>query len=115
MKQWDVQLAEHAEHDLREIYEYIAFNLFAPDTAGNLIHRQKTRIQGLDFMPLRHAAYPNEPWNSRGLRRVDEGNFAVFYIPSEANHVVTVIRIMYSGMDINQILGAMLFEDTAET
>ena len=37
---WSVQLSEEADLDLRGIYDYIAFCLFAPDTA----RRQARRI-----------------------------------------------------------------------
>jgi toxin ParE1/3/4 len=39
MSDWQVQLAKHAEDDLRGIYEYIAFELLEPIVARNLTRR----------------------------------------------------------------------------
>ena len=104
MIEWSVNLSKQADIDLREIYEYIAFTLLEPVTAGNLIQRIETRISKLNTMPLSYAVYPKEPWKSRGLRRINEGKYAIFFIPTEENHTVVIIRIMYGGRDIDQLL-----------
>lgn len=112
MKNWHVEIAESAEEDLRSIYEYIAFTLFEQQIAKNLIHRLKKRIYKLNNSPTIYAPYPEEPWKSRGLRRVNSGNYAIFFIPTEENEkVVTVLRVIYGGRDIDQILIDML-DDT---
>ena len=34
-----IEMTEQAEKDLRDIFEYIAFSLLAPETAGQLLER----------------------------------------------------------------------------
>ena len=104
MIEWSVRLAMQAELDLRETYEYIAFTLLEPGIAKKLLRRIEEKIDKLDFSPQRYAVYPKEPWKSRGLRRVNAGNFAIFFIPHEKTHTVVVIRILYAGRDIDNIL-----------
>ena len=111
MSSWQVQIAKHAEDDLRCIYEYIAFDKLEPGIAKNLVLRIQKRINKLSNSPQSFALYQKEPWKSRGLRRVNSGNYAIFYIPNEEVRIVTVIRIMYGGRDIETILDDMVDAD----
>ena len=97
-----VQLAEQAKQDLHNIYEYIAFTLLAPVIARNLKQRIVDRLYSLNEMPYRYPLYQEEPWRSRGLRRIDIENYSGFYLVTE--NKVQVIRIVYSGRDISNIL-----------
>jgi toxin ParE1/3/4 len=112
MSNWQVQIAKHAEGDLRGIYEYIAFELLEPGIAKNIILRIQKRINKLSNSPQSFALYQKEPWKSRGLRRVNSGNYAIFYIPNDEVKNVTVIRIMYGGRDIESILDEMLDDES---
>ncbi len=60
----------------------------------------------LESMPKRFRMYDREPWRSRGLRILPVDNYVVLYLPDEKAHVVTIIRIMYGGRDINSQLNA---------
>ena len=104
MKNWNVHLSNYAESDLHEIYKYIAGKLHEPVIAGNLILRIESKVSKLNASPQSYAIYPKEPWRSRGLRRVNIGKYAIFFIPKEANHSVVVIRIIYGGRDIDRLL-----------
>lgn len=55
-------------------------------------------------MPERFLRYGKEPWYSRGLRFVEVDNYIVFYIPDIKKQVVTVLRVMYSGRNIEEQL-----------
>lgn len=101
---FDVQISEQAERDLREIYTYIAFELLAPENAAGQIDRLEAAISQLNRMPDRYKKYSREPWRSLGLRLLPVGRFLVFYIPNIDTKVVTVLRVMYSGRDIDKEL-----------
>lgn len=45
-----------------------------------------------------------EPWCSRGLRVMPVDNYLVFYIPNKDAGIVTVIRVMYAGRDVDRQL-----------
>lgn len=55
-------------------------------------------------MPERFPRDGKEPWYSRGLRFVEVDNYIVFYIPDIKKQVVTVLRVMYSGRNIEEQL-----------
>lgn len=97
---FEIEISDQADADLRSIYEYIAFELQSPENAEGQLDRLEESIMGLEQMPERFREYENEPWHSRGLRIMSVDNYCVFYIPDEENAVVTVIRVMYGGRDI---------------
>lgn len=101
---YEVIATEQAESDLRGIYEYIAFELLAPENAKGQVARLEEMILGLEEFPNRFRQYEKEPWYSRGLRIMPVDNYLVFYIPNQKEMTVTIIRIMYAGRDIDQRL-----------
>jgi len=98
---YEVTTTEQADTDLRGIYEYIAYELCSPDNAAGLLDRLEERILGLEKFPEKFRPYEKEPWHSRGLRVMPVDNYLVFYIPDKEAGLVTVIRVMYSGRDVD--------------
>jgi len=94
---YDVQISGQADRDLRDIFEYIAFELLAPENAVGQLDRLEDAISKLDDMPEKFRRYGREPWRSRGLRVFPVDNYLVFYIPNTETKIVTVIRVMYGG------------------
>lgn len=101
MIKYEVITTEQAECDLRGIFEYIAFELMAPENAAGQLDRLEDCIMGLETFPERFRAYEKEPWRSRGLRVMPIDNYLVFYIPNHEENIVTVIRVMYAGRDVD--------------
>ena len=102
---WNVVYSARARQDLRDIYEYIAYELLVPETASRQTGRIMKQIRSLEEMPMCHRLYEDEPWHSQGLRFFPVDNYLVFYLPSEADNTVTVVRIMYGGRDVSRQLG----------
>ena len=98
---FEIEISEQADRDLRNIYKYIAFELQSPENAAGQLNRLEESIMGLNQMPERFLGYEMEPWHSRGLRIMPVNNYCVFYIPDAGNAVVTIIRVMYGGRDID--------------
>lgn len=90
---WNIEIADAAYEDLRNIYSYIAIELRSPDDARNVLRRILTQIATLDEMPERFRPYPREPLSSQGVRVMDVGNYCVYYLPKDG--VVSVGRILY--------------------
>lgn len=99
-----IDITAQAKSDLQSIYEYIAFELVAPENAAGQLDRLEESIMKLDYMPLRFKEYEYEPWKSRGLRIMPMDNFVVLYIPNEETGVVTIIRVIYGGRNIDELL-----------
>ncbi len=101
---YEVTTTDPADADLRGIYEYIAFELLSPDNASGQLERLEEHIIGLEEYPEKFRHYEKEPWHSRGLRVMPVDNYLVFYIPDRDAGIVTVIRVMYAGRDIDSQL-----------
>lgn len=96
-----------AKQDLKNIHGYISESLVEPVVAAKLINKIMKEIRSLDELPQRYKLYEDEPWHSRGLRTLTVNNYLVFYLADEKTGVVTVIRIIYGGRDINKQLSEM--------
>ena len=101
---YEVELSEQADSDLRGIFEYIAFELQALENASGQLERLEEQILSLDTIPERYRKYEKEPWKSRGLRVLPVDNYVVLYIPDSDKKVVTILRVMYAGRDIDNQL-----------
>lgn len=96
---WNVQYSAAAMGDLKKTYEYIAGALFAPDTAADLVRAIMDAVRSLEEMPMRYRLCENEPWRSGGLRKMPVRNYVVYYLPDETTDTVSIVRILYGGMD----------------
>ena len=101
---YNIEISSHAEPDLRDIYEYIAFKLFSPKAAARQLMRLKAGIMSLDQMPKRFRAYQKELGFSKGLRVMPVDKFLIFYIPSESDKKVYIVRVIYGGRNIEEEL-----------
>jgi len=97
---FEIKLSTQADIDLRDIYEYISYELQSPENANGQLDRLEECIMSLDHMPERFRSYENEPWHSRGLRIMSVDNYSILYIPDIEKTVVTIIRVIYGGRDI---------------
>ena len=101
---WDIVYTAGARRDLRNRYEYIAYELLVPETAAGQTQRIMKEIRALEEMPMRYRLYEGEPWHSEGLRFFSVDNYLVFYLPDETKKTVSIVRIMYGGRDIRRRL-----------
>lgn len=97
---FNVLYSSEARQDLRDIYEYIAYELLELNTAAGQTNRIMKAARSLEQMPMRHRLYEEEPWHSQGLRFLPVDNYLIFYLPDETNNIVNIIRIMYAGRDV---------------
>lgn len=101
---WKILYSARAKEDLQSIYEYIAYDLYEPDTAADQVRAIMNAISNLDEMPMKYRQYDVEPWASKGMRIISVGNYVILYLPEENSNEVNIVRIMYGGRDIaNQI------------
>jgi len=98
---YDVDISEQAEMDLRNIYVYIAAELQARENADGQLERIEDAIYKLDQFPERFQLYDEEPWKSKGVRVLVVDNYIALYVIDYDNTLVTVIRVMYGGRDVN--------------
>lgn len=97
---FEIEISEQAGADLRGIFEYIAFELQSMQNAKGQLERLEEIIMGLEQLPERYRQYDQEPWFSQGLRIMPVDNYCVFYTPDAQKSIVTIIRVIYGGRDI---------------
>ena len=98
---YKIKITDQADVDIRNIYEYIAYELQSPENAASQLNRIEKFIMTLDQMPERFRLYDREPWKSRGLHIVPVDNYCVLYIVDDTDMTVSIMRVMYGGRDIN--------------
>ena len=104
MDEYKIIITPDAEADLNELDDYISFYLMAPDIAISCIRYIHSKIAGLRKVPKRYRLIEDEPWHSRGIRRMNAKNFAVFYYVYEEYAEVYVQNIIYQKRDLSRIL-----------
>lgn len=98
---YTIKITDQADNDIRNIYEYIAYELQSPENASGQLDRIERCIMSLDDMPERYRFYDREPWKSRGLHIVPVDNYCVLYIVDNDDRTVSIMRVMYGGCDID--------------
>lgn len=100
MDRYQVCYSDDALRDLRDIFEYIAFELKEPGIATAQVNRIRDSIRSLDTFPARNKVVEWEPWSNRGMRQMSVNNFITFYTTDDENFSVYVSRIFYGKRDI---------------
>lgn len=108
---YEVKVTSHAEAAMREIAQYIAFELLAPEAAVNLLVVLQQEMEKLAYMPGRVRLTPEEPWHSEGIRRLPVKNFYVYFWIDEDRKKVQVIDVIYIKRDQQRQLMNMPLED----
>ena len=107
MDSYKIILTPDAEEDLVELRNYIADVLLARDTARNYIRTIRKEIGSLSELPARYKPVDDEPWHSRGIRRIMANNFFVYYRIDEDRKQVFVLNVIYARRDQLQMLEQM--------
>ena len=82
---------------MRDIYEYIAFELKEPGTVTAQVNRIRDSIS-------QNKAVEWEPWSNRGMHQIPVDNFIVFYTTDDENFSVYIFRIFYGKRDIQSYI-----------
>lgn len=107
MDSYKIIITPDAEEDLFELRNYIADVLLARDTARNYIRTIRKEIGSLSELPARYKPVDDEPWHSRGIRRIMANNFFVYYRIDEDRKQVFVLNVIYARRDQLRMLEQM--------
>ncbi|OPH54689.1 plasmid stabilization protein [Paenibacillus ferrarius] len=97
-------ITELAETDLRNIADYIANELLEPTTARKMIAKIAEAAFQLELMPFRNGLVRDERLAAYGIRHILVDSYIVFYVISEKEETVTIIRILYGKRQWNSLL-----------
>jgi toxin ParE1/3/4 len=107
MDSYKIIITPDAEEDLVELRNYIADVLLARDTARNYIRTIRKEIGSLSELPARYKPVDDEPWHSRGIRRIIVNNFFVYYRIDEGHKRVYILNVIYARRDQLRVLEQM--------
>ncbi|MCD7822959.1 MAG: type II toxin-antitoxin system RelE/ParE family toxin [Oscillospiraceae bacterium] len=107
MKTYKVRLSPLALEQMAEICDYILHQLQNPDAARNLIKRIRADVMKLDQMPERFQLVDEEPWRSRGIRKLIVKNFYAYYWIDEESVIVYITAVTYAKRDQKSVLERM--------
>ena len=79
MDPYEIIITPDASSDLWELRNYIANVLLEPETALKYVRSIRAEIATLSDMPGRIKPVDDEPWHSRGLRKINSENFYVYF------------------------------------
>lgn len=99
MDSYEVIMTPDATKDLMELRDYITDVLLVPETALQYIRSVRETVSKLEYMAASIAPVLDEPWHSRGIRRVSARNFNVYYRIQEEEKRVYVLNIIYHKRD----------------
>ena len=99
MEHYEIIMTPDAIKDLSDLRNYVADVLLARETALKLIRYIRDEISKLSEMPGRIKPMDDEPWKSRGVRRLLCKNFYVYYRIDEDAKRVYVLSVIYARRD----------------
>lgn len=94
---YSVKVTAQAKDQLERIVDYISCELKAVQAASSLINSIETAVQSLTVFPERHPLVSEEPWCSKGIRKINVRNFIVYYWVSLEKKIVSIIAVIYGG------------------
>jgi toxin ParE1/3/4 len=73
-------------------------------TALRVVARIGEAILGLEQLPLRNALVHDERLANQGMRMLIVDNYIIFYVVSEQDKIVIVVRILYGKREWTNLL-----------
>lgn len=107
-KNYRINYSADSLGDLREIYNYIANELMAPENAAAQVKRIRKKVRSLTSMPERFVLVEWEPWHSMEAHKLPVDNFIIYYQVKDEVNVVNVVRVFYGGRNIENIVKGTL-------
>ena len=105
--EYEVRITLQAQAHLREIRDYIAQKLLAPEAAKSTVQRLGTVMASLSQMPKRVPLIEEEPWRTEVVRVRAVKNFLIYFWVNEAEKTVQIIAVIYARRDQTSVLSQL--------
>lgn len=102
--EWSCLLTQKAEADLDSIIGYIAEELENPKAASDFVDKLQMAIDETRSFPESGSLIVNEYLPDTRVRKKMVGNYVMYYLPSSAEKMVYVLRIVYGRRSADEIL-----------
>lgn len=101
---YHIHITKVAEKDMINAADYIEFVLKNPQAADHLLDQTQEQINALSQFPAKHPLVEDRLLASWGIRFIKAGNYLAFYILSEEQKQVTIVRFLYAKSNWHSIL-----------
>ena len=101
---YDIHITRATEKDLSNAADYIEFVLLNPQAADDLLDEAESKIGELSTFPEKFALVDDPVLKAWGIRFTLVKNYIAFYVISEENHTVYIVRFLYGKRDWITIL-----------
>lgn len=102
---YHIHITKTAEQDMVNAADYIEFVLKNPDAADKLLSLAEEKINSLGSFPRRFEPVNDAFLSALGLHAISVNNYLAFFIISDSEKVVTIVRFLYEKRDWRTILG----------
>ena len=99
IKPYRYKLTPSAIRDLDDIAAYIAGQLYAEDSAIELLNQIEGAILSACDFPQAAPAVNDALLKSKGYRKLIVKNYIILYIPDDEARVLNVMRVVYFAKD----------------
>lgn len=96
---YEVKLTPQATEQISETISYISHILLEPEIARRWVELLRQNISSLNLMPSRFPLIEEEPWRTKGIRKMTVKNFLVYYLIEEDKKEVIVTAVIYGRRD----------------
>ncbi|MBN2658536.1 MAG: type II toxin-antitoxin system RelE/ParE family toxin [Spirochaetales bacterium] len=104
MQKYSVEVSDTAQSDIKGIVSYINLELKNPLSAKKLAVKFRDSILSLEKMPKRFNLVKDEMLSRSGIRKMVIDNYLAFYIVDDNKEKVSIIRVLYSRRDWEEII-----------
>ena len=101
---YSIYITAAAEQDMANASDYIEFVLKNPKAADDLLDEAEEKINALLSFPAKFPLVEDPLLASWGIRLTRVRNYIVFYVISEEDNKVIVVRFMYEKSNCISIL-----------
>ena len=101
---YDIEFLPLAKSDIENIIYYIKYNLNNSTAALNLNNNFIKAINNITYFPYGAFIYKQNKLLTYEYRSVRVKNFLIFYTINESKKLITIVRVLYQSMNINNIL-----------
>ena len=101
---YDIRITRAAEKDLNSAADYIELVLLNPQAADALLDEAESKIGELSVFPEKFALADDPVLKDWGIRFTLVKNYIAFYVVSEEDRTVYIVRFLYGKRDWISIL-----------
>ena len=101
---YGIHITRAAERDLNSAVDYIEFVLLNPQAADALLDEAEIKIGELSIFPERFSLVDDPVLKAWGIRFTLVKNYIAFYVVSEENRTIYIVRFLYGKRDWVTIL-----------